>query len=54
MPAGGEILIDALGSDAAGEKRVALWSERLAAVALRDPDVADQPGRPEAARKDAA
>lgn len=52
MPAGGEILVDAFIGDASGEKRVALRSERLAAVALRDPDVADQHESPEAARKD--
>ena len=45
VPAGGEILVDALGVNAGGEQRVALGSQRLGAVALRDPDIADEHGR---------
>ena len=37
-----QILIDARGIDPGGEKRIALRSERLAAIGLRNPDIANQ------------
>ena len=54
VSAGCEILVDALLCNAGGEHCVALRGERLAAVALRNPDVADQHGRSDAVRKDSA
>jgi hypothetical protein len=42
VPAGGEILVDAVGFDAGSQQSVTLWRQGLAAVAFRDPDVADQ------------
>lgn len=41
---GGGVLVDALGLDAGGDRRVAPGGERLGAVALRDPHVADRRG----------
>jgi hypothetical protein len=48
--AGGEILIEAVGLDTGGKQRIALRRQRLAAIALGHPDVADQHGA-ETARK---
>jgi hypothetical protein len=45
VPARGKVLVDALWRDAGLEHRIALRGERLAAIALRDPDVADEHGR---------
>ena len=45
MPAGREVLVDALRLDAGLKHRITLRGERLAAIAFRDPDVADEHGR---------
>ena len=54
VSAGSEILVDALPGNAGSEHRVALRGERLAAIAFRNSDVADQHGRRDVVRKDGA
>jgi len=45
VAAGGDVVVDALGFDAGLEHHIALRGERLAAIALGHPDVADEHGR---------
>lgn len=51
VPARGEILVDAIGFDTGLEHGVALRCQRLAAVALRGPDVVDEHGRETVGKK---
>ena len=44
VPAGGEVLVNPFRLDAGGEQGVTLRRQGLAAVAFRDPDVADKHG----------